>query len=95
MSENKKRAVRKLFKISRGDDVKKKLLEGALGKCAKYKIVPIQDYLGYGSGKRMNIPGTLGGNWLFRVRDEVLEKRLAEYRKNIEKTSKRIFSIHL
>lgn len=83
LSENKKRAVRKLFKISRGDDVKKKLLEGALGKCAKYKIVPIQDYLGYGSGKRMNIPGTLGGNWLFRVRDGVFDKNFAEYIKNI------------
>ena len=33
-------------------------------------IAPVQDFLGYGSDARMNIPGTPSGNWTFRVSQE-------------------------
>jgi 4-alpha-glucanotransferase len=32
----------------------------------------MQDYLGLGSEARLNIPGTAGGNWRWRVLDEQL-----------------------
>lgn len=83
LSANKRKALGKLFNISHNDDVSGKLISGALGKGAKYKIVPIQDYLGYSGEKRMNTPGTLGGNWLFRVKEEVINRKLADYIKNL------------
>jgi 4-alpha-glucanotransferase len=35
-------------------------------------LVPMQDILGLGSEARMNIPGTLGGNWTWRLRSDDL-----------------------
>jgi 4-alpha-glucanotransferase len=35
-------------------------------------LVPMQDILGLGSEARMNIPGTLGGNWTWRLRPDDL-----------------------
>lgn len=45
-------------------------------------IVPMQDILGLGSDARMNIPSTLGGNWIWRMTEKAYNKgnapRLAE-----------------
>jgi 4-alpha-glucanotransferase len=35
-------------------------------------IVPLQDVLGLGSAARMNLPGTVSGNWRWRYRPGVL-----------------------
>jgi len=42
-------------------------------------IIPMQDYLELGSDARMNIPATIGGNWVWRlkkddIKDELIEK---------------------
>ena len=37
-------------------------------------VIPIQDMLGYGGDTRTNTPGTVSGNWLFRIRDGVLSE---------------------
>lgn len=44
---------------------------------AKYSIIPIQDYLCYGSDTRMNVPGVGSGNWQFKLREGVLTHELA------------------
>lgn len=44
---------------------------------AKYSIIPIQDYLCYGSDTRMNVPGVGSGNWQFKLRKGVLTHELA------------------
>lgn len=44
---------------------------------AKYSIIPIQDYLCYGSDTRINVPGVGVGNWQFKLRDGVLTHELA------------------
>ena len=41
---------------------------------ASLAIVPIQDLLGYGADTRTNTPGTIEGNWVFRVRSEALDQ---------------------
>jgi len=43
------------------------LLRAALASVANLAIFPIQDALGLGSEARMNTPGTVEGNWAFRV----------------------------
>ena len=31
-------------------------------------MIPMQDYLNLGSSARINIPSTLGGNWVWRMK---------------------------
>lgn len=39
-------------------------------------IIPIQDYLGYDDSCRINTPSTLGNNWKWRIKKEVLTDKL-------------------
>jgi 4-alpha-glucanotransferase len=43
------------------------LIRAALASVADTAVVPAQDLLGLGSEARMNQPGTLGGNWRWRL----------------------------
>lgn len=81
LSGNKKRIVKRIFNIK--NNPCEMLIKAVLESNAPIKIIPIQDYLGYGSEKRMNIPSTVGGNWLFRMKKEVLNKELEEYIKGL------------
>lgn len=40
-------------------------------------IVPMQDVLGLGSEARMNTPSTLGGNWMWRMKEKSLTPKLS------------------
>jgi 4-alpha-glucanotransferase len=46
-------------------------------------IIPLQDYLGMDSSERINVPGTVDGNWGWRVPSEALSKELAAYIRGI------------
>jgi 4-alpha-glucanotransferase len=39
---------------------------------ANVAVVPLQDVLGLGSDARMNLPGTISGNWKWRYKPDVL-----------------------
>lgn len=41
-------------------------------------IIPYQDHLWLGDDARFNIPSTLGGNWIWRVRKEAFNDEMAE-----------------
>ncbi|NCG18948.1 MAG: 4-alpha-glucanotransferase, partial [Rhodobacterales bacterium] len=69
---------------------KKPVLQGMIDatlRCpATLAILPMQDVLGLGRGGRMNLPGTVGGNWSWRMRApltdddaRVWKARLAEF----------------
>ncbi|MGX8774451.1 MAG: 4-alpha-glucanotransferase [Bacillota bacterium] len=49
------------------DEVCDALIEKALTSRADLCIIPLQDYLHLGSEARTNIPGTVGGNWCWRL----------------------------
>lgn len=49
-----------------GDDVVYELIRLAYASVANIVIVPMQDILNLGGEARMNFPGTLGGNWMWR-----------------------------
>jgi 4-alpha-glucanotransferase len=38
----------------------------------------LQDILGLGSEARMNLPGTVSGNWKWRYQQQALTKNLSE-----------------
>ena len=53
-------------------------------------IVPMQDLLGLGGDARMNYPGTIGGNWEWRMTGEVLTDSLsARIRELVDITDRR------
>ena len=54
------------------------LIEVVMGSRAKWAIIPLQDFLCLNSWARMNTPGTVGGNWEWRFKKEVLTKELAQ-----------------
>jgi 4-alpha-glucanotransferase len=49
-----------------------------LASVAKIAIIPLQDVLGLGSDARMNLPGTLTGNWKWRYKQNALTKDIGE-----------------
>lgn len=55
-----------------------KLVELAYASAAGTVVIPVQDLLGMGAEERMNTPGTVGGNWHFRLPMGTLTAALAE-----------------
>lgn len=53
-------------------------IRGAWSSVGNLAIAQMQDFLGLGSEARMNIPSTIGGNWLWRVKKEALTEGLAK-----------------
>ena len=50
----------------------------AMGSVADLCVIPMQDYLGLGSEARINIPSTLGGNWVWRMKEGQFDEETAE-----------------
>lgn len=48
-------------------------------------IIQMQDILGLGSEARVNIPSTLGGNWVWRIKPDALTPQLATKIRNLTK----------
>ena len=61
-----------------GRDVHWEFIRAVLASVADTAIVPVQDLLGLGSGARMNRPGTVGGNWRWRLRPGQLTHDVAQ-----------------
>jgi 4-alpha-glucanotransferase len=53
-------------------------IRAVLASVADTAIVPAQDLLGLGSEARMNRPGTIGGNWQWRLRPGQLTRDVAD-----------------
>jgi 4-alpha-glucanotransferase len=49
-----------------------------LASVANMAIIPLQDVFGLGSEARMNLPGTVSGNWKWRYRADTLTKEIRE-----------------
>ncbi len=86
-----KALVTRLLGVKKESDLCDIMARTVYGSVAQYAIVPMQDILELGESARMNTPGTLGGNWLWRMQDGQLTKalysRLAAMNKEYERTS--------
>jgi 4-alpha-glucanotransferase len=49
-----------------------------LASVANIAIIPLQDALSLGSDARMNLPGTVSGNWRWRYKPKALTKEISE-----------------
>jgi 4-alpha-glucanotransferase len=69
--------------IRAGEPINWGFIRGALSTVSDTAIIPMQDVLGLGPASRMNLPGTTGGNWRWRLEtknpaDPAVTSRLAE-----------------
>jgi 4-alpha-glucanotransferase len=53
------------------------LIRAALGSVARLAVIPVQDLLGLGAEARINMPGTVSGNWTWRLPPAALTPGLA------------------
>jgi 4-alpha-glucanotransferase len=53
------------------------MIRAVLSSVADVAMIPLQDVLGLGTEARMNLPGTLSGNWKWRYRRGALTDALA------------------
>ena len=60
-------ARKKLGMADHDGDIVSAMLNAAWGSVAETAIAPMQDFLNLGGEARMNFPGTVGGNWLWRM----------------------------
>ncbi|MCR5652860.1 MAG: 4-alpha-glucanotransferase [Ruminococcus sp.] len=64
--------------ISEDEEFNWGLIRTAYASKADYAVIQMQDILGLGTEARMNIPSTLGGNWVWRIDADALTDELAE-----------------
>jgi 4-alpha-glucanotransferase len=55
------------------------MVRAALGSVGKLAILPVQDVLGLGTEARLNKPGTVAGNWTWRLPPGALTSDLARH----------------
>ena len=70
--------VRTTLGIGPEDDILDAMTGAVLGSPARLAVLPVQDLLGLGSEARMNLPGTVGGNWRWQLARDQLDEVEAE-----------------
>jgi 4-alpha-glucanotransferase len=60
------------------EEVNWMFIRAVLASVANTAMVPLQDVLGLGSEARMNLPGTVSGNWKWRYTANSLTKEARE-----------------
>jgi 4-alpha-glucanotransferase len=71
------RAKAKAYLNTDGREMNWVMLRALYGSAADMAIAPMQDLLGLGTEARMNVPGTSGGNWRWRLQEKALTPKLA------------------
>jgi 4-alpha-glucanotransferase len=65
------------------------MLKAAYASAADVAVFQMQDVLQLDNRARMNTPSTLGGNWQWRLREEMLTEELAEELSELAKDNAR------
>ena len=69
-----------------GREIHWDLVRAVLASVADTAVVPVQDLLGLGGEARMNLPGRLGGNWVFRYEPGALDDGVAARLRGLTET---------
>ena len=78
LDEETRRRVDTMLRIAPGS-MPDALIREALGSVGQLAVIPAQDLLALGSDARLNTPGTVDGNWSWRLPAGALTSRLAHY----------------
>lgn len=77
VNENEKNFFRRYLN-SNGNQVAWDMIRACWSSVALFSIAPLQDFLNLGNEARMNYPGSLGGNWTWRVSENNLNNHLID-----------------
>lgn len=72
-----------------GNDIVYELIRLAYASVANIVVIPMQDILNLGGEARMNFPGKLGGNWMWRFTWEQIDDNLYSKYSNLAKLYER------
>ena len=75
--EKTREAVCRYFGLNDAEGFPRGILRGGLGSVAERFVAQMQDWMELGAEARINIPGTAGGNWTWRLRPGELTDALA------------------
>ncbi len=82
----------KSFIFKNSKNVSESLIRLLWSSVAKTVIIPIQDLLNFGSETRMNIPGTKGNNWSWRLKPGIISEGKINFLINITEIYGRVKS---
>lgn len=68
----------KYLGVKKRKDIRTALIRAAFASVSDTCIIPLQDYLGLDNSARINMPSTLGGNWIWRMPKNSLTDELAK-----------------
>ena len=74
--EEKERDFARRYLARDGSDISWDLIRAAWSSVAVFAVAPLQDFLGLDNAARMNYPGSLGGNWTWRMSPENMNEFL-------------------
>jgi 4-alpha-glucanotransferase len=69
-----------------GREIHWDMVRAVVASVADTAVVPVQDLLGLGGEARMNLPGRLGGNWVFRYEPGALDDGVAARLRGLTET---------
>ena len=78
LDEETRRRVDSMLRVAPGS-MPEALIREALGSVGQLAVIPAQDLLGLGSEARLNTPGTVDGNWRWRLPAGALTPELARH----------------
>ena len=81
--------ARKTLDFTEKEEAPEAFIRAALRSPAETVVLPMQDVLGLGTEARMNLPGTTGGNWLWRMKPGAATAELAEKLRSMNQKSNR------
>ena len=68
----------KYLGVKRRAQIRPALIRAAHACVADTCIIPMQDYLGLDNEARINMPSTVGGNWVWRMSPDALTDELCD-----------------
>jgi 4-alpha-glucanotransferase len=89
LSKTAQQRVHQLLDVPATATMPEALIEAAMASVSDLAIIPMQDLLGLGSNERMNIPGTMCGNWQWRFQWPQLSPEKIDYLTQVVKQSNR------
>lgn len=78
LSNKDKNIAKKYLDIRSTKHIHWDIIRCCMSSVAMLSIIPMQDFLGLDSSARMNIPSTVGGNWIWRMKENEISDELAE-----------------
>ncbi len=76
LNNDTQRYIMQILQVDSLDNITNALITAALDTKAQLAVVPLQDFLELGSDARMNIPGTVDGNWQWQFNWEQITDQL-------------------